>query len=292
MEQFEAHGAAAGDSRPALYVVATPIGNLRDITLRAIDVLKSVALVAAEDTRVTARLLGHYQIATTLTALHAHNEKGVIPRVLRMLAQGKSVALVSDAGTPAISDPGAQLVAAARAAGHRVVPVPGASALTAAMSAAGFSDPRFLFQGFLPQRAGERRRVIEALRTVRWALVFYEAPHRIDAALADLCELLGAARRIVIARELTKLFETMHACTLGEARQWLAADANRARGEFVLIVEGAADADDEPDRARRVLEVLLAEVPLAQAVALAARITGAKKNALYALALAMRKRDE
>jgi 16S rRNA (cytidine1402-2'-O)-methyltransferase len=123
-------------------------------------------------------------------------------------------------------------------------------------------------------------------------LVFYEAPHRIDAALADLCELLGAARRIVIARELTKLFETMHACTLGEARQWLAADANRARGEFVLIVEGAADADDEPDRARRVLEVLLAEVPLAQAVALAARITGAKKNALYALALAMRKRDE
>jgi 16S rRNA (cytidine1402-2'-O)-methyltransferase len=290
MEQLEVHGAAGGDSRPALYVVATPIGNLRDITLRALDVLKSVALVAAEDTRVTARLLGRYQIATPLTALHAHNEKGVIPRMLRTLAQGKSVALVSDAGTPAISDPGAQLVAAARAAGHRVVPIPGASALTAAISAAGFSDPRFLFQGFLPQRAGERRRVLEAVRAVPCALVFYEAPHRIDAALADLCELLGAGRRIVIARELTKLFETMHACTLGEARQWLAADEHRTRGEFVLIVEGAADEDDDSDRVRHVLELLLAEVPLKQAVALAVRITGAKKNELYALALEMKKR--
>ena len=250
-------------------------------------------MVAAEDTRVTARLLRHYQIATPLTALHAHNEKGAIPRLLRMLAQGKSVALASDAGTPAISDPGAQLVAAARAAGHRVVPVPGASALTAAVSAAGFSDPRFQFQGFLPQRTGERRRVLEALRSVSCALVFYEAPHRIDAALADLCGILGAGRRMVIARELTKLFETIHACTLGEAQQWLAADEHRTRGEFVLIVAGAAGADDDdPDAARRVLELLLAEVPLKQAVALAARITGAKKNELYALALEMKKRDE
>lgn len=247
--------------------------------------------MAAEDTRVTTRLLGHYQIATPLTALHAHNEKSAIPRVLRTLGQGKSVALVSDAGTPAISDPGAQLVAAARAAGHRVIPVPGASALTAAMSAAGFPDPRFLFEGFLPQRAGARRRVLEALRAVPCALVFYEAPHRIDAALADLCELLGAGRRIVIARELTKLFETMHACTLGEALQWLAADEHRTRGEFVLIVEGAADEDNAPDRARRVLELLLAEVPLKQAVVLAARITGANRSELYAMALELKNRE-
>jgi 16S rRNA (cytidine1402-2'-O)-methyltransferase len=293
MEQLDAHDAAAGESWPALYVVATPIGNLRDITLRALDVLRSVAWVAAEDTRVTARLLGRYGIATPVAALHGHNERRVIPRVLRTLTEGKSVALVSDAGTPGISDPGAQLVNAARAAGHRVVPVPGASALTAAMSASGLTGARFQFEGFLPARAGERRRALEALRTARGALVFYEAPHRMDAALADLCELFGAKRRIVIARELTKLFESIHSCTLGQARQWLAADPHRARGEFVLIVEGAAeDEDDTVAHGRRALAVLLGEVPLKQAVALAARITGASRNSLYAMALDMKKHDE
>ena len=288
MEQSEAHGATAGESKPALYVVATPIGNLRDVTLRALEVLKTVALVAAEDTRVTARLLDHYQIATPLAALHAHNEKSAIPRMLRILATGRSMALVSDAGTPAISDPGAQLVAAARAAGYRVVPVPGASALTTAMSAAGFSAPQFLFYGFLPQRAAERRRALEALRTVPYPLVFYEAPHRIAAALADLGGVLGIGRRIVIARELTKLFETIHACTLGEAPLWIASDAHRSRGEFVLIVEGAADEGVKVEQAQRVLELLLEELPLKHAVALAARITGAKKNELYALALQLK----
>ena len=288
MEQFEAHGATAGDSKPALYVVATPIGNLRDVTLRALEVLKTVALVAAEDTRVTARLLDHYQIATPLAALHAHNEKSAIPRMLRVLAAGKSMALVSDAGTPAISDPGAQLVAAARAAGYRVVPVPGASALTTAMSAAGFSAPQFLFYGFLPQRTAERRRVLEALRTVPYPLVFYEAPHRIAPTLADLGEVLGAGRRIVIARELTKLFETIHECALGEAPSWIAADEHRSRGEFVLIVEGAADRDIDSEPARHALGLLLAELPLKQAVALAVRLTGAKKKELYAMALKLK----
>jgi 16S rRNA (cytidine1402-2'-O)-methyltransferase len=288
MEQFEAHGAAAGDFDPALYVVATPIGNLRDVTLRALAVLKSVALVAAEDTRVTAKLLDHYGIATPVIALHAHNERSASQRVLRALAAGSAVALVSDAGTPGISDPGAYVVAAARAAGHRVVPVPGASAVTAALSAAGLPDSRFLFHGFLPQRAAERRRTLEALRAVPCALVFYEAPHRIRAALADLAQTLGPARQVVIARELTKLYETIHACTLGAAVEWIAADGHRTRGEFVLVVEGAGEKEGDGAEAQRVLEALLAELPLKQAVALAVRITGAHRNELYAAALKLK----
>lgn len=291
MGQFEAHGAAAPDSEPALYVVATPIGNLGDITLRALAILKSVALVAAEDTRVTAKLLNHYGIATPLIPLHAHNEKSAVQRVSRVLAEGKSVALVSDAGTPAISDPGAQAVAAVRVAGHRVVPVPGASALTAALSASGLPDSRFLFHGFLPQRAAERRRALEALRAVPCALVFYEAPHRIRAALADLAATLGPGRRVVIARELTKVFETIHACTLAEAVEWIAADGHRSRGEFVVVVEGAGKEEGDDNDARGVLEALLAELPLKQAVGLAVRITGANRSELYAMALAMKKRD-
>jgi len=288
MEQIEAHGAAAADSGPALYVVATPIGNLGDVTVRALAILKSVALVAAEDTRVTAKLLDHYRIATPLIPLHAHNERSASQRVLRALAAGKSVALVSDAGTPAISDPGAHMVATARAAGHRVAPVPGPSALTAALSAAGLPDPRFLFHGFLPQRAAERRRALAALRAVPCAIVFYEAPHRIRAALADLAEMLGPGRRVVIARELTKLFETIHACALGEAAGWIAADEHRALGEFVLVVEGAGATEDDANDAHRVLEALLAELPLKQAVALAVRITGANRNELYARALELK----
>jgi 16S rRNA (cytidine1402-2'-O)-methyltransferase len=288
MEQSQAHGATAGDVKPALYVVATPIGNLHDVTLRALDVLKAVALVAAEDTRVTAGLFARYGIATPLAALHAHNERSVIQRMLNVLAAGKSLALVSDAGTPAICDPGAHLVAAVRAAGHRVVPVPGASALTAALSAAGFAAPQFLFLGFLPQRAAERRRALAALRALPYTLVFYEAPHRIGAALADMRDVLGSGRRVVIARELTKLFETIHACTLGEAPAWLAADAHQSKGEFVLIVEAAGEPEVDAEAARRVLEPLLEELPLRQAVALATRITGTKRNELYALALKLR----
>jgi 16S rRNA (cytidine1402-2'-O)-methyltransferase len=197
---------------------------------------------------------------------------------------------VSDAGTPAISDPGAHLVAAARAAHHRVIPVPGASALTAALSAAGLSAPHFLFYGFLPQRAAERRRALERLRAAPYALVFYEAPHRIETAVAELAAVLGPARRVVIARELTKLFETIHVCALGELPSWIAADHHRSKGEFVLIVEAAPEerVDADAAAARHALEALVAELPLKQAVALATRITGAKKNELYAMALRLK----
>src|SRR5688572_16526952 len=211
-----------------LYVVATPIGNLQDVTLRAIDVLKRVDAVAAEDTRVTAKLLGHYGVGTKkLIALHEHNETRAAPGIIAELERGRSVALTSDAGTPAFSDPGARLVALVRAAGFPVVPIPGPTAAAAALSASGFAGPQFLFYGFLPARAGERRQALEGLAATPYATVFYEAPHRIVEAVADLAAILGAARRVVIARELTKVFETVHVCDLGVAGSWLAEDPNR-----------------------------------------------------------------
>lgn len=264
---------------------------MRDITLRALDVLKTVAVIAAEDTRVTAKLLDRYGIAAKLTAFHEHNERRAVPKLLALLGQGASVALVSDAGTPAVSDPGAQLAAAARAAGYAVTPVPGANAAVAALSAAGLAVPRFLFYGFLPQRAVERRRELARLAAHPFGLVFFEAPHRIADSIADMRAELGAARRIAIARELTKLFETIHICALAEAADWLSADANRCKGEFVLIVEGAPPGAAGGDEARRTLEILLAELPLKQAVALATKITGAKRNGLYELALKLKKSD-
>ncbi|MBI4205404.1 MAG: 16S rRNA (cytidine(1402)-2'-O)-methyltransferase [Betaproteobacteria bacterium] len=282
MEHAAAHRKTDGKPKGTLYVVATPIGNLRDISLRALDVLKQVAVVAAEDTRVTAKLLNHYGIGAKLTALHEHNEKRA---VLALLEQGDSVALVSDAGTPGISDPGAQLTAAARAVGYTVTPVPGASAVVAALSAAGIAVSHFLFYGFLPARAAERRRELARLAAYPFTLVFFEAPHRVADSVADMRAALGAARRIVIARELTKLFETIHACPLAEAVDWLNADDHRRKGEFVLIVEGAFPGAADGAEAQRALEVLLAELPLKQAVALATRITGAKRNELYQLAL-------
>lgn len=268
--------------------MATPIGNLRDITLRALDVLKSVTLIAAEDTRVTAKLLAHYGIATELIALHAHNEKRAAQRVLSHLAEGGSVALVSDAGTPAVSDPGAHLVAAAHAAGYTVTPIPGANAAVTALSAAGFPAPHFLFYGFLPSRGAQRRSVLERLAGCAYTLIFHEAPHRVAASLGDMAQVFGSRRRILIARELTKRFETLHVCPLGEALNWLNADPDRSRGEFVLIVEGAIETRPDTGDAQRVLEALLEALPLRQAVALAARITGARRNELYALALRLK----
>lgn len=266
---------------------------MRDISLRALDVLKNVAVVAAEDTRVTAKLFNHYGIASRLIAVHEHNEKRVAPQLLALLTAGKAVALVSDAGTPGISDPGAQLVAAARAAGYAVIPVPGANAAVAAISAAGLTAPHFMFYGFLPARAGERRRELAALTGLGCALVFYEAPHRVTDSIADMRVAFGGGRRIIIARELTKMFETIHACTLDEAAGWLAASDDHRRGEFVLIVEGAARLRSEEGEAdaRHVLEVLLAELPLKQAVALATRITGGQRNALYEQALALKEKQ-
>jgi len=262
---------------------------LRDITLRALDVLKDVAVIAAEDTRMAARLLQHFGIAGKLLALHEHNERRAIPQVLALLARGQSVAMVCDAGTPTISDPGAQLVAAARAAGMRVSPLPGASAPLAALSASGLVSPHFFFYGFLPSRAGLRKRALAELASYSFTLIFFEAPHRIAESVADMCEVLGPGRRVVIARELTKVFEEIHDCTLGDLTSWLAAHADRQRGEFVLVVDGAtASRAAMAAEARRVLEILLDDLPVRQAATLAARITGGRKNELYAFALKLK----
>jgi 16S rRNA (cytidine1402-2'-O)-methyltransferase len=270
-------------------VVATPLGNLRDVSLRALDVLASVDLIAAEDTRVTAKLLAHHGISTRLTSLHEHNERRRAGELIALLGAGKSVALVSDAGTPAVSDPGAVLVRAVAEAGFAIVPVPGPSAVIAALSASGVTAQKWLFCGFLPAGAAARRTELERLSGCDCALVFYEAPHRIAATLDALLAAFGAERELVIARELTKRFESIHRCRLADAPTWLAADADRRRGEFVLIVGlPITEARDEADAAHdRMLNVLRAELPLAQAVRIAAALTGGSRNQLYARALAL-----
>ncbi|OGA21676.1 MAG: 16S rRNA (cytidine(1402)-2'-O)-methyltransferase [Betaproteobacteria bacterium RIFCSPLOWO2_02_FULL_67_26] len=291
MEHAAAHEGAGEKRRATLYVVATPIGNLGDISHRALEVLGRVDAVAAEDTRVTRQLLAHFGIAKRLIAVHEHNEKRVAKQVLALLAEGRSLALTCDAGTPAISDPGALLVAAARRAGFPVTPVPGPNAAIAALSASGLAAPHFLFYGFLPERTAARRRALAPLAKLPFTLVFFEAPHRVVESIADLRAALGGERRVVLARELTKLFETVHDCPLAEAEAWLAADPHRRKGEFVLIVEGAAGMPEAEDAGRRALEVLLAELPLKQAVALAAKIGGGGRKELYRMALELKRRE-
>lgn len=277
----------------ALYVVATPIGNLRDISLRALDVLASADAVAAEDTRTTAPMLTHYGIAANrLLALHQHNERGAAEKIIALLAQGQAVALVSDAGTPAVSDPGALLVEAVREAGYRVIPIPGANAALAALSAAGLPAPHFLFYGFLPSKSAARCRALQDLAALPYTLVFYEAPHRILECVADLQTVFGGERQIVLAREITKLFENIHRCTLAEAMDWLNRDPNNQRGEFVLLVSGATAQEEGLDtEAERILALLLKELPLKQAVQLAVQITGMGKNELYQRALELKKQE-
>lgn len=267
-------------------MVATPIGNLEDISSRALQSLARADVIAAEDTRVTARLLEHHRLHGKLVAVHGHNERRTADWIVDRLARGQNVALVTDAGTPAISDPGAIVVAKARAAGYRVVPIPGANAAVTALSAAGISEAPFLFAGFLPAKPGARRKALEALSGLPYTLVLYEAPHRVVECLDDMTAVLGPERVVVIARELTKLFEQIQRCRLGEAVDWIRADADRRRGEFVLIVEGP-EAPKEGAKAdwERVLTALLAELPLAQAVKLACEATGARKKAVYARAL-------
>ena len=287
----ESHREQASEGAGKLYVVATPIGNLGDISARALAVLAQADVVAAEDTRTTGHLLAHHGIGAKLVALHEHNERERAAELVARMQAGMTIALVSDAGTPGISDPGALLVACAMVAGITVCPIPGANAAIAALSAAGLAAPRFLFCGFLPARSAGRRSALAALREFPYALVFYEAPHRVAECVTDLVATLGGEREIVIARELTKLFETIHRCRLDEAGAGLAADSNRQRGEFVLIVTGAPENKPEglPAEAERVLNLLLAELPLKQSAALAAAITGARKNELYARALALRR---
>ena len=273
-----------------LYVVATPIGNLADMVPRAVDILQSVALIAAEDTRHSRRLLDHFNIRTRCVSYHDHSSAADLDALLAELHEGRSIALISDAGTPLLSDPGYQLVDAALTAGYRVVPVPGACAAVAALSAAGLPTDRFAFEGFLPAKTVARRQRLEQLRGEPRTTIFYEAPHRLQETLRDMVEVIGGERVAALARELTKLHETVFRAPLAELCAWVEADPNQSRGECVLLLRGCEASADVDAESERVLRVLLEELPLKQAAALAARITGRKKNELYQLAL--RWRDE
>ncbi|WP_430737630.1 16S rRNA (cytidine(1402)-2'-O)-methyltransferase [Psychrobacter sp. VH5] len=280
-----------------LYIVATPIGNLSDMTPHAIDVLKQVAIIACEDTRTSGKLLSHFGIHTKdnsseadapkahnkLWAYHEHNSAIQTPKIIEMIQQGHSVALISDAGTPLVSDPGYQLVQAAHAAGVRVSPVVGASAAIGALSVAGLPSDRFSFIGFLPAKTHGRQKQLTALTTRTETLIFYEAPHRILASLADMAAIFGADREVAFCRELTKTFETVHKSTLGNLIEFVKADDNQQRGEIVLVVAGdhiTQDADDISVH-DALLQRLLEDLSVKKAAALAADITGLKKNALY-----------
>lgn len=276
-----------------LYVVATPIGNLGDISARALEVLRRVDYIAAEDTRHTQALLTHFAISTPLISVHEHNERERVPQLLAELQAGKTIALVSDAGTPLISDPGFQLVRAARARGVKTVAVPGPSSVMAALSIAGLPTDRFTFEGFLPAKSAARRKRLEELKSHAATLVFFEASHRVDDTLSDMAELFGAERQAVIARELTKRFEESHGAGLHELRGWLAADPQRRKGEFVIVVQGAPESAsgarsiDE----HRLLARLLEELPIKRAVRITAEVTGLPRNTLYDLALMLKKSD-
>ena len=276
--------AAAHPLPGTLYVVATPIGNLADASPRALDVLRQADLVACEDTRTTRTLLARHGIGRATLALHAHNERAATAKLLAALRQGSSVALVTDAGTPGVSDPGALLVEAAHREGLRVVPVPGPNAAVAAYSAAGFAADRFLFVGFLPVKAVARRKALAAL-DLPWPVILYEAPHRVLATVEDLVARFGGVRELAIARELTKKFEEVARFPLAQAVAWLKAGLHRQQGEFVLVLGPGAAAAPGLDEGERVLDVLLESLPASEAARLAARITGAPRNALYKLAL-------
>jgi len=276
-----------------LYVMATPIGNAADITLRALHVLGLVDRIAAEDTRNTGQLLGLYGISKPLMAVHEHNEREAAERIVDCLRAGERVAYVSDAGTPGVSDPGAKLVDAVREAGFAIVPLPGASAVTTAVSAAGDFVGTFSFLGFLPTKAKQRTAQLQSLVAHPHAMAFYEAPHRIVETVQALADTLGGDRQLLIARELTKLHEAIHRCTLAEGPTWLAADPNRQRGEFVLVVQGAlAEAEQDETAHDALLKLLLEEVSVSAAARLAAALTGVSRNTLYSRALELSKQED
>ena len=292
MANKASHDHAPDSSAPlklavALYVVATPLGNLRDITLRALDVLAAVDVVAAEDTRTSATLLSAHGIRAQLMAAHDHNERAAAARIVELLVSGQSVALISDAGTPAVSDPGARIVRAVHDAGLLVTPIPGPSAAISALSVAGFEGP-FEFRGFLPPKSAARRARLRELKALPRTLVLYEAPHRIVELAHDLQAEFEPARRVVVAREITKRFETIAPLTVAGLTEWLEQDSNRQRGEFVLVVEGAQPNEADSAETRRVLGLLLAELPVKSAARLASAITGASKNTLYQQALELK----
>lgn len=277
----------ASVSTGILYVVATPIGNLDDMVPRAIQTLQTVAVIAAEDTRHSARLLAHFDIKTPAIAYHDHSDEHRTEQLIARLLAGEDVALISDAGTPLVSDPGYRLVRSARQQGIRVVPIPGACAMIAALSAAGLASDRFAFEGFLPAKQVARTHQLESVAEDSRTLIFYEAPHRILETLQDMESVFGAEREVVVARELTKTFETIKGGSLAEMVAWVAADSNQQRGEIVLLVQGAPkqeNADLSPEQIR-VMKVLLEDLPVKQAAAIGAKITGLKKNFLYDWAL-------
>lgn len=269
-----------------LFVVATPIGHLDDMTYRAINVLESVSLIAAEDTRQSAPLLKHYNITTPLTAVHDHNEDHKINSMIEKLQNGENIALISDAGTPLISDPGFRLVRAAQQAGIRVTPIPGACAAIAALSSVGLPSDRFLFVGFLPSKASQRQGQLEQLKDHSETLIIYEAPHRIVDCLSDIQAIFGADRRIGFAREITKTFETIVQKPVGELLEWVKADHHQQKGEMVLVIAGNPnEVDLEPQKVDQLLTRLLQDLSIKAASQLAADLTGLKKKALYQRAL-------
>ncbi|MDV2454200.1 16S rRNA (cytidine(1402)-2'-O)-methyltransferase [Acinetobacter towneri] len=269
-----------------LFVVATPIGHLDDMSYRAIDVLKSVSLIAAEDTRTSAQLMKHFNISTPLTACHEHNESNKIDILVQKLLNGEDMALISDAGTPLISDPGFKLVRAAQANGIRVIPVPGACAAIAALSAVGLPSDRFSFQGFLASKQSQRLQQLEKLKDETQTLIFYEAPHRILDSVKDMAAVFGADRPVGFAREITKTFETIKKMTLGELAEFIAADHHQQKGEIVLVVGGASEEKDmEQEKLDQLLQRLLQDLSVKAASQLAADLTGIKKKIAYQRAL-------
>lgn len=274
-----------------LYVVATPIGNLADMSPRAVSVLEQVDLIAAEDTRHSQYLLAHYAIRTPMTPYHDHNETQQTPVLIEKLRAGASIALVSDAGTPLLSDPGYRLVNAAHEAGISVSPLPGPCAAIAALSAAGLATDRFMFAGFAPNKSTARKHFFEELAQETATLVFYESSHRIVDSLQDMLAVLGGQRLVLMAREISKTFETLHRAELATLCEWVQADANQQKGEFVLVVQGATrQSTGAALDVAAVLGILLEELPLKQASALAARITGEKRNLVYKMALDLESR--
>ncbi len=274
-----------------LYVVATPIGNLNDFSQRAIDTLKAVDLIAAEDTRHSKPLLQHFAITTPLQSLHEHNEQQRSELLVQRLQAGDSIALISDAGTPLISDPGYRLVSLVKSQGIKVIPVPGSCALISALSASGIASDRFSFEGFLPAKAGARRQQLSQLKNEQRTLIFYESPRRLLDTLKDCVEVFGEQRRACLARELTKIHETIETRQLIALQEWVAADANQQRGECVLLIEGASDvvSADEQEM-QRVLALLLPALPVKKAAAITAGITGGSKNEAYQLALKLQQK--
>lgn len=272
---------------PGLYVVATPIGNLEDFSARAIETLQNVDQIAAEDTRHSQKLLKHFGITTPLVSLHDHNETVSSTIVLDALKKNQSIALISDAGTPLINDPGYRLVKLAHQHGIQVIPIPGPCALITALCASGLACDRFIFEGFLPgKNIARQKKLLEYLYETR-TIIFYEAPHRILDLINDMLAVLGPKRYVVLARELTKTFETIHGDNLEQLKNWVNLDKNQQKGEFVVLVEGAEYLTPDEIGTQRILGILLDELPIKQATSLAAKITHEKKNKLYALALAI-----